>query len=76
MQIVNIHEAKTHLSKLIKQVEEGKEIIIGKAGKPVAKIVGIKKEAGKRAPGQWKGKMWMSDDFTDETGYSFTCISG
>jgi prevent-host-death family protein len=64
MEITNIHEAKTNFSKLVERVSEGEEIIIGKAGKPVAKLVPYK--AGppvKRKPGAWKGKVWISPDF-------------
>jgi prevent-host-death family protein len=62
--IVNIHEAKTHFSKLLAQVSAGEEIIIAKAGKPVARLAPIEpKAAKKRVPGIDKGKIWMSDDF-------------
>jgi prevent-host-death family protein len=61
---VNIHEAKTHFSKLLAQVSAGEEIIIAKAGKPVARLGPIEpKAAKKRIPGIDKGKIWMSDDF-------------
>jgi len=61
---VNIHEAKTHFSKLVERAAAGEEIIIGKAGKPVAKLVPFKEaRAPKRKPGAWKGKVWISPDF-------------
>ena len=64
MLATNIHDAKTHFSKLIERVGEGEEIIIAKAGKPVAKLVPYKEaHAPKRKPGAWKGKIWMSPDF-------------
>lgn len=63
---VNIHDAKTNLSKLIEKVQQGKEIIIAKAGKPVVKLVEYKKPLKKRKFGLWKGKVWMSPDFNDE----------
>lgn len=66
MQIINIHEAKTNLSKLIKQTQEGKEVVIGKAGNPVAKLIAYKPEKKERTPGVWEGRVWMSDDFNDE----------
>jgi len=59
---VNIHEAKTHLSKLIERVAAGEEIVISKAGKPVAKLVPIPQKKRLRL-GMWKGKIWMSPDF-------------
>lgn len=66
MHIVNIHHAKTHLSKLVEEVKEGKEVIIGKAGKPVAKLVPYKEVVKPRKPGLWKGKIWVSEDFNEE----------
>ena len=66
MQIVNIHQAKTNLSKLIEEVTSGKDVVIAKAGKPVAKLVAYKEKATPRKPGLWKGKVWMSDDFNEE----------
>lgn len=66
MQIINIHEAKTHFSKLIARVQKGEEIVIGKAGKPVAKISVMTEKPQKRIIGLWKGKVWISDDFDDE----------
>jgi prevent-host-death family protein len=66
MLIANIHHAKTHLSKLLEEVAKGKEVIIAKAGKPVAKLVIYKEEKKLRKPGLWKGKVWISDDFDDE----------
>ena len=61
--MVNIHEAKTHLSKLLGRVESGEEIIIAKAGKPVARLVPVKKKAQQRASGSAKGKVFLSRDF-------------
>lgn len=62
----NIHEAKTHLSKLLERVENGEEVIIARAGKPIAKLVPVTPAKLPRVPGIWKGKIWMSDDFDDE----------
>ena len=66
MYTVNVHEAKTNLSKLLALVLEGKEVIIAKAGKPVAKIVHYEEKLEPRKMGQFKGEIWMSDDFDDE----------
>lgn len=62
---VNVHEAKTHLSRLLEAVEGGEEIIIARAGKPVARLVRLARPAH-RLPGAWAGRIVMSDDF-DET---------
>lgn len=61
---VNIHEAKTHLSRLVERAAAGEEIIIGKAGKPMARLVPYREpKPPKRKPGAWKGKVWISPDF-------------
>lgn len=63
MQVVNIHEAKTHLSKLIEAVMNGEEFIIAKAGKPAARLSPLGKAKPKRQPGLLKGKIEIADDF-------------
>lgn len=67
MYITNISEAKASLSKLVEQVLMGHEVIIGKAGKPVAKLVPYVNDARPRqlGVGQWNGKVWIADDFDD-----------
>ncbi len=60
MKIVNVHEAKTHFSKLLDQVHAGEEIVIGKAGKPYAKLVPLAEDA-ERVPGIAKGR--VTEDF-------------
>jgi prevent-host-death family protein len=60
---VNMHEAKTHLSKLVERVEGGEEIVISRAGKPAAKLVPVpQSKPGKRTLGLWKGKFEMPSD--------------
>lgn len=66
MQVVNIHEAKTNLSKLIAKTQKGEDVIIAKAGKPVAKLSSYKEKTKPRKFGALKGKIWISDDFDDE----------
>jgi prevent-host-death family protein len=62
---VNMHEAKTHLSRLVERVEHGEEIVLCKAGKPVAKLVPYKKPHLPRQPGALKGQIWIADDFDE-----------
>lgn len=62
----NIHQAKTQLSKLLEQVSHGKEVLIAKAGKPIAKLVAYKEEKKPRKLGQLKGKIFVPDDFDEE----------
>ena len=67
MQITNISDAKASLSKLIEKVLKGEEVIIGKAGKPVAKPVPFEIDTSPRqlGAGHWKGRIWMADDFDE-----------
>lgn len=67
MIIYNIYAAKTNLSKLIDKVLKGEEVVIAKAGKPVAKLTAYKETMKSRKPGMWKGKVWVSDDFDEES---------
>ena len=60
---VNIHEAKTHLSKLLARVREGEEIIIAKAGKPIARLVLVGERPARRLPGSAEGKVTIAPDF-------------
>jgi prevent-host-death family protein len=62
---VNVHEAKTHLSRLLAQVEAGEEIIIARNGEPVAKLVAVPKSPKKRVLGADRNVVWISDDFDD-----------
>ena len=64
MATVNVHEAKTHLSRLLKQVEAGEEVIIARNGKPVARLA-LVREPGKRQPGAFKGLIKIDDSFFD-----------
>jgi prevent-host-death family protein len=68
MATFNIHEAKTHLSRLIERLADGEEIVIAKAGKPVAKLIPFTENKEPRKPGAWKGKIWLAPDWdSDET---------
>ncbi len=60
---VNIHEAKTHLSRLLEEVAAGGEVIISKAGKPIARLVPLATKEPICRFGALKGQLWMADDF-------------
>jgi len=62
---VNVHEAKTHLSKLLDRVAQGEEVVIAKAGKPVARLVAIKPKKAPRPIGTAEGVFVLPDDFND-----------
>ena len=61
--VINIHEAKTHLSRIVDEVAAGAEIIIAKAGKPLAKLTPISALVTKKKLGLLKGKIKVPDDF-------------
>ena len=66
-EVINVYEARTQFSKLLDRVASGEELVLGKAGKPVARLV--KYEAPEESPkeprkgGCWAGRAWISDDF-------------
>jgi prevent-host-death family protein len=66
MTLTNISDAKAHLSALLERVSRGEEIIIGKAGKPVAKLTRYSESQEPRLGGQLAGKILISDDFDHE----------
>jgi prevent-host-death family protein len=66
MATINMHQAKTELSKLVARVEAGEEVILARRDKPVAKIVPIEPMAAKtRGAGAWKGRFTVPDSFFD-----------
>ena len=65
MVITNIHDAKTQFSQLVARVRQGEEIIIGKAGKPVAKLIPFEANTEERQPGVLRGKIKIADNFDE-----------
>jgi prevent-host-death family protein len=63
--VINIHEAKTHLSKIVDEVAAGAEVIIAKAGKPMARLSPISAPARPKKLGLLKGKIKVPDDFNE-----------
>lgn len=60
---VNIHEAKTHLSRLVERVEAGEEVVIARAGRPVARLIPFRARTAPRVPGLWRGRVTLAADF-------------
>ncbi len=60
---VNVHEAKTHFSKLLEMVQRGEEVIVAKAGRPVARLVPAGPVGARRTPGSARGKIRVAEDF-------------
>lgn len=60
---VNVHEAKTHLSRLLDAVDGGAEIVIARSGKPVARLVPFERIRAARKPGYLKGRIRIAEDF-------------
>jgi prevent-host-death family protein len=67
MTVTNLPEAQTQLAKLLEDALAGKEVIIGKAGQPLAKLVPYHRDTSPRdlEQGIWKGQVWMAEDFND-----------
>ena len=59
----NIHEAKTQLSRIIERVEQGEEVVLSRAGKPVAKVVPLTARVRRTGRGSLKGALFLSDDW-------------
>ena len=64
-QTFNIHQAKTHLSRLIELVEAGEDVVLARAGKPVARLVPYRKRGQERQPGLWRGKVEILPGFDE-----------
>ncbi len=60
-----MHDAKTHLSRLVERAAAGEEIVIAKAGRPVARLVAHRPDPVPRRPGALRGRIWIADDFDD-----------
>ena len=66
MVVVNMHEAKSRLSELVRLVEAGEQVVLARNGTPVAELVpATAPEPNQRRGGQWKGKVWISPDFDE-----------
>jgi prevent-host-death family protein len=61
MPVINVHEAKTHLSRLLERVEAGEEIVLARNGRPVARLVPVR--SARRRPGGMKGRIRIRRDF-------------
>jgi prevent-host-death family protein len=68
-QSVNVHEAKTHLSRLLERVEGGEEIVVARAGRPIARIVPYRARTQPRVPGAWRGRVHLGPDFDAVNAY-------
>jgi prevent-host-death family protein len=64
-QAVNVHEAKTHLSRLLERVSKGERVVIAKAGRPVAVLVPYEGRVSRRVPGMDRGKVIIHPNFDD-----------
>ena len=65
MATVNVHEAKTQLSRLLARVAGGEEIVIARAGKPVARLLPVQGKSSRRTPGSLRGRIALSERFDD-----------
>jgi prevent-host-death family protein len=60
---INVHAAKTHLSRLLERVEAGEELVIARAGRPIARLVPFRPRREPRKPGLLRGQIWLADDW-------------
>ena len=75
MEVVNIHDAKTQLTRLLDQVQSGVDVVIARAGTPIARLVPYSTAKHKIAPpGGMKGEIWIADDFDAPTDELFNCL--
>jgi len=75
MQVVNIHDAKTQLSRLLEQVQSGEEVVIAKSGKPIVRLVPYVTPKRKiEPPGAMQGEIWIADDFDAPVDELFECL--
>lgn len=65
MEKINVHDAKTHFSRLLDRAQEGEEFVIAKAGRPVARLGPLARQVKKRRLGQLDGKFRIPDDFNE-----------
>jgi prevent-host-death family protein len=63
MEIINVHAAKTNLSQLLARVEAGEEVVLARAGHPVARLIPFRPVGAKRRFGGWHGRTWIAQDF-------------
>ena len=64
MAMVNMHEAKTHLSRLVERAVQGEDVVIARAGRPVARLIAFEDNEPRKL-GAWKGRVWLADDFDE-----------
>lgn len=76
IEMLNVHAAKTNLSKLLARVAQGEEIVIAKGGVPVARLVPYACNAPARPLGVYAGKVWMSDDALEATEWLLDAFEG
>lgn len=62
---VNVHEAKTHLSRLLERVEAGDEFVIARSGRPIARLIPFQPRREPRTPGVWRDRIRIAADFDD-----------
>ncbi|MBM7441877.1 type II toxin-antitoxin system Phd/YefM family antitoxin [Streptomyces sp. HB132] len=61
----NVHEAKTHFSRILQQVETGEEVVISRAGEPIAKVVPLHPKVRRTGRGSLRGRIHIPDDFDE-----------
>ena len=76
MKVVNVQEAKTHLSRLLEEAVGGDDIVIAKAGRPYVRLSPCLPGSAPRTLGGWQGEVWIADDFDEEDERVATLFGG
>ena len=63
MKVINLHAAKTHLSRLVDEAAKGEDLVIAKAGRPIVRLVPVLGKGRRRGFGSMKGKIQIGEDF-------------
>lgn len=74
--VVNVHEAKTHLSRLLDRAAAGEEIVVARAGRPVARLVALAPDRTARRPGALRGKITTAPDFDNTPAWLVDAFEG
>ena len=74
--VVNVHEAKTHLSRLLDRAAAGEEIVVARAGRPVARLVALAPAGKDRVPGSLRGKITFAADYDETPAWMIDAFEG
>ena len=74
--MLNVYEAKSKFSDVLNRVEAGEDIVIARAGRPVARLIPYVERIAPRVPGSMRGRIWIADDFDDTSEEEISAVYG